>query len=270
MANFSPSDVSLLSRKVAFNFMASPIEWIKDPITRHFLEALSLFVPLSERTVIEIIRTFHLESEEINTLVKAFIKQEGQHAVIHRQANQLIQKRHPELKHIEALYQGFLNVMSKISSKRFQAATPVAFEHFTSAISKDILRESQYWIKNHKNDVVSFLEWHCLEELEHQAVCYQAYRSQYSSPWPIILATALFWLPLTLGSVFMVQFYCLIKEKHLFNPKQVFKLAKFMWRIIRISYKGITEYRNKHFTPWSQCDVTLYQETISRLNSKKP
>lgn len=270
--------ITLINRSVDFQFDQVESIWLKNTIKTQFMHGLSLLVPVSERAVIEILRkqlTPHT-SPNIQCLIKGVIKQEGQHAAMHRRANSVIFKSHPELKWVTSIQTGFMKLVRKISSPAFELAIPVAFEHITAAISKDVLTHQDYWfaqdhnrkIKPNKN-AIDFLLWHCLEELEHQAVCHKIYKHQYKSQWRVILCLFMFWLPITIASVFTVQFYLLIKDKTLLKPNNWPSYVWFIGRSFHLFMKGILKYRHKDYSVWSPEDLALYEAACQAFNNRQ-
>lgn len=268
-----PQTMPLTHRRVNFTFDRVESIWLSDSIKTQFMHALSLFIPTSERIVIEIMRkqlTKH-HDPDIRRLITDLIKQEGQHAAMHRRANLAILKRHPELAFVIRLQAGFMSLISKVISSSFELAIPVAFEHVTAAISKEVLTHQNYWLGGEAekhNEAAEFLLWHCLEELEHQSVCHLVYKSQYKDNWRIILSLLLLWLPLTILSIFTVQFYLLIKDKTLLKPKNWFHYVAFTARTGRLFLKGIFNYRKKDHDVWNKKDTALYQAAHDEFNQR--
>ncbi len=52
----TPSEFKITSRNPKFDFVDVPKVWMADAITSHFMNALSIFIPFSERSVSEILR----------------------------------------------------------------------------------------------------------------------------------------------------------------------------------------------------------------------
>lgn len=270
------TQVCLQERTVDFQFNDVPCIWLADTIKTHFMHSLSLFIPTSERAVIEILRKQlkQTNAPETQHLIHALIKQEGQHAAMHRRANRRILTQHPELKWIDSLHNFFMKWVRKFSSHGFELAIPVGFEHITAATSKHVLTHKNDWFKKHSNNqATDFLLWHCLEELEHQAVCLSIYRTVYPNTtlnnWRIILSLFLVWLPVTCFSVFTIQFYLLLKDKTLLSLGNWPKFLMFMGRTTGLFYKGLFTYRKNKHSAWSQKDITLYKTACDEFNQRQ-
>ena len=272
-----PKTMPLINRRVDFTFDNVPSDWLADSIKTQFMQALSLFIPTSERMVIDILRKHQSSShdKDIQLLIKDLIKQEGQHAVMHRRANFAITQLHPELKWVMIMQTKLMALILKISPQAFELSIPVAFEHFTAAISKDVLKNTSYWVgENPKNNTaVDFLLWHCLEELEHQGVCHLIYQNTYKHSFKnnirIILSLVLLWLPLTSLSIFSVQFYLLIKNKTLLNPRSWLPFSKFIGRIPLLFLNGAFKYQNKNKQTWNNKEIELYRSACHDFNQRQ-
>jgi len=260
---------SLTIRHPQFHFQSAPENWISNPIHLEFLEALSLFVPTSERFVIELMRKQDTLASPLKERVKAFIKQEGHHSAAHRAANLCILQKKPELSWVSRAYSIFLKGFEKLAPKSMRLAAPVAFEHFTSAISKDILVNQTKWINQQENDAVDFVVWHSLEELEHQSVCLEVYRSKYSTNLPIFISILLAWLPLTLSSIFIIQAYCLLRRGTILNPKHWLPYIRFTASIMRLSATGLTDYLRHDFNGWRKGDTVIYENALRQFIAKR-
>ncbi|MFY0640984.1 MAG: metal-dependent hydrolase [Bermanella sp.] len=272
-----PKILPLINRRVDFTFDKVQSVWLADTIKTQFMQALSLFIPTSERMVIAILRKHQnkVNNTDIQRLITDLIKQEGQHAAMHRRANSAILQNHPELKWVMIMQNKLMGFIQKVSSDGFLLSIPVAFEHFTAAISKDVLTHKDYWIseKSDNNAAIDFLLWHCLEELEHQGACHVIYQDTYKHSFKnnirIILSLFLFWLPVTIFSVFSVQLYLLIKDKTLLKPKNWLPCITFITRSSLLFLNGVFKYRKKDQLTWDKQEMALYQSACHAFNQRQ-
>lgn len=267
----------LITRRVDFTFDNVPPIWLADSIKTQFMQALSLFIPASERMVIDILRTHQnkVHDNDMQVLITDLIKQEGQHAAMHRRANQVIAQQHPELNWVIKIQGKLMGLIQKISPQAFLLSTPVAFEHFTAAISKDVLNNTNYWVgENPKNNTaVDFLLWHCLEELEHQGVCHLIYQNTYKHSLKnnirIILSLLLLWLPVTSLSIFSVQLYLLMKDKTLLKPQNWLPFVTFIGRTSLLFLNGIFKYQKSNHITWNKKEIELYRSACHNFNQRQ-
>ncbi len=259
----TPASVLVQPRTPEFDFEHAPRIWLKDEVASHFFNALSLYVPASEKLVIQVLREVKplIKSEQLHIQVQAVIRQEGQHAKLHRETNRWLLKRYPKLRWAVWLQEKAYQFIAKVLPA---ASIPAAFEHFTSALAKDYLKDTSQWAGENKNALVSFLTWHAIEELEHQAVCLDVYREvQPESKWLIPFSLALLWLPLTLMMLYGTQAYLLFQDGQLKKRS----VRQRFWQTIKHSapvlWTGIWRYRHKALRVWDAETLKLYEQSIN-------
>ncbi len=267
----TPADIQITSRRPKFDFSHVEKVWLADPIKTHFLNALSILIPQSERIVNEIMRQqlTCINDPTLKKEVQILIKQERAHALMHRQSNNTLKQHYPLITYFEKIQTGVMNQILKWSSPAFTLALPAAFEHFTAAVSRHFLTHHNNWTQGKQNQAIEFVNWHCLEEIEHQAVCLDVYKTEYSSGWRIVWVLLLFWLPLTLVSTFMIHLYLLHKDRELYRPKNWWPYFKFLARTTKLLSRGIFSYRIKHFNPWQEKDKELYQAALKQFSKSQ-
>ncbi len=264
----TPKNVQITARQPIFEFKETPAIWLSDPIKTHFMNALSVLIPFSEKTVNEIMRKnielFH--EAKLKKEIQTLIKQEGAHARMHRETNKILAGTgYTGILFFEKIQIRLMSLLRKVSTDVFELAMPAAFEHFTAAISRDFLSHEFYWTNNKENTAIEFSRWHALEELEHQAVCYDAFNSVYNNKYRLPMYLALIWLPVFVISTFTIQLYFLHKDRIVYQPKYWLAYLRFMGRCIKLFSKGIFSYSKVSFSPWSPQDETLYQKSLERF-----
>lgn len=267
----TPINVQITLRQPYFEFKDTPANWLGDPIKTHFMNALSILIPFSEKTVNEIMRKngHRIHEPKLQKEIQTLIKQEGTHARMHRQTNQLlVESGFTGILIFEKIQIRLMSLLRKISTDAFELAMPAAFEHFTAAISRDFLSQEDYWTNNKENTAIEFSKWHALEELEHQAVCYDVFNSIYKNKYRLSFNLAVIWLPVFIVSTFTIQLYFLHKDRVIYKPKYWSAYMSFMARSIKLFSKGIFSYSKTTFSPWSIQDETLYQKNLKSF--KKP
>lgn len=228
----------------------------------HFFHGLSIFIPASERYVSTIIQQqlASIDDERLYKQARVFIQQEGRHAYLHNRCNEILMHRYPRLKTFQRWQSKGLSLLDSLSSQPFRLAIPVSFEHFTANISRHFLQNQKDWTHEKSNSYIDFLHWHCAEELEHQALCYDVYRHKGKQKLRIPFSLLLFWLPITFVSVYGVQAYLLFKDRQLQRPKHWWNFAKFVFKTSHLLYGGIFKYTKKDYRPWTEEDEFLYQK----------
>jgi predicted metal-dependent hydrolase len=264
----TPAGIHITIRRPQFNFSHVEKVWLADPIKTHFLNALSVLIPTSERVVNDIMRSQlkRIHDPILKQEVQLLIKQEGAHALMHRQSNDILKQQYPLINRFEKIQTGVMNQILKWGSPAFVLALPAAFEHFTAAISRDFLTHHHHWTQGKQNQAIEFVNWHCLEEIEHQAVCLDVYKTKHSSGWRLVWVLLLFWLPLTLASTFAIHLFLLHKDKVIYRPQNWLPYLKFVARSTLLLSKGIFSYRKKQFTLWQDRDKKLYHAALKRFS----
>lgn len=259
--------IDIKVRKPSFDFTSVPEIWLSTAQTSHFMNALSVFIPATERLVIDILRRRipRVHNPQLRVEVLQLIKQEGTHARLHRLANQQLAEAgfsaiegltHWQVKAFEFLI--------KFMPTSFVTSIPAAMEHFTVNISRAVLIEQKYWQGNtEENEAVRFLIWHAGEELEHQAVCFDVYREFGHKPLWFSLSLILFWMPLSALSTYLVQGYFLAKSRRLKTLTDWRRWAGFIGDSLPLFFSGAWKYCRKGYTPWTKDQLRLLQNTNS-------
>jgi uncharacterized protein len=258
----TPDDIIIEPRRPEFNFNAIPQYWLRDPFTTHFMNALSVLVPYSERTVIDIIRKYEhkISDPKLQREIAALIKQEGRHSFEHYRCNKvLVECGYSEIKRYERIQQVFIRLLRKIDVAIWELSMPAAFEHFTSAISKVFIRHQDEWTGGKENTAVTFTGWHALEELEHQAVCFDVFAAVKKKTWLISVFLLILWIPTIVLSLYGIHFYLLHKDKLLSSPSHWKRYFRFITWSMPIFTRGALKYANTNYHPWNSQDQETYQ-----------
>ncbi|MDA3898677.1 MAG: metal-dependent hydrolase [Desulfobacteraceae bacterium] len=264
----TPEGIDIVPRRPEFDFSGVSKYWLKDPFTSQFMNALSIVVPLSERTVIDIVRKYadNITDPKLVRDIDALIRQEGRHALMHLRCNDLLKKcGYPALRPFEQFHKFFIKILRRISPPVWELAMPAAFEHFTSAISRDFIVNQAFWTGDQSNAAIDFTNWHALEELEHQAVCFDVFAAFEKRTWLLTLSLFFIWMPATLVSVYGIQFYFLLKDGILLKRKNWGSYLKFIFQSLPMLTRGAFKYVNKGFRPWNPKDVQIYQAQKQKI-----
>lgn len=150
--------------------------WYDDqPIVTHFMNAISLAIPESERFLVRVVKPYLSVSLPADVLeeLKRFVAEENTHSLHHTKFNKDLKRHHypvdAALKFISFGY-GFLY---KIFSKKTQLAIGVCFEHMTSVIAtfgfdNEVMTEGI-------SKAYDLFIWHAFEELNHRSVMHELY-----------------------------------------------------------------------------------------------
>jgi uncharacterized protein len=266
----TPDDIVIEPRRPEFDFSGVGKYWLRDPFTSHFMNALSIVVPHSERTVIEIVRKYAdaISDPKLLQDMDALIRQEGRHTLMHLRCNDLLKKcGYPAIRLFERFQKFFVGMLRRISPPAWELAMPAAFEHFTSAISRDFAVNRTFWTGDRSNAAVDFTNWHAFEELEHQAVCFDVFSALEKRTWLLTLSLLFVWMPATLASVYGMQLYFLLKDGILLKRKNWGPYLRFIFQTLPMLTRGALKYAGKGFRPWSPKDVDIYRAQKRRVQN---
>lgn len=265
----TPEGLDIVPRWPEFDFSSVGKYWLKDPFTSQFMNALSIVVPLSEKTVIDIVRKYadKITDPKLIREMDALIRQEGRHTLMHLRCNDLLKNcGYSALRPFERFHRFFIRTLRRVSPPAWELAMPAAFEHFTSAISRDFIVNRHFWAADLSNAAIDFTNWHALEELEHQAVCYDVFTTLEKRGWLLTLSLLFIWMPATLVSVYGLQFYFLLKDGILLKPKNWGSYLKFIFQSLPMLTRGALKYTDKEFRPWSPKDIQIYQAHKEKMS----
>ena len=278
----TPVEIQIRPRQQHFDFHQVPHNWLKNLATSHFMNAVSVLIPESERIVIRTLRDHqnNIQDQELKTAVQGLVKQEALHAAAHRQSNRVMAARYPAVKYFERWQ---VIVMSWLGKRIKPLSIPVAFEHFTSALAKSVLAQPESWTGGKDNVATQFLLWHAFDELEHQSVCLDIYRNsltpradveaqgpltqtiQAAESVPVSnylsLALLLLWVPMMVVSTYGIQIYLLTKDGAWKKRRHWSDWAGCLKMTLPILCRGIWRYRRLHLCQWQADDLALYQRS---------
>ena len=263
------AEITITPRKVDFDFSDVPEKWLSTIEASHFMNALSVTIPVTERFVIENLRKSlnRVENPQLREELLGVIKQEGMHARFHKKVNRFLSEggftRIPLLERIQSF--GF-DWVQKLMPQSFVDSIPAAMEHFTANISKSVLKDHSLWFdEGADNDAVRFLKWHALEELEHQAVCFDLYKELGHKSFFFSLSLVVLWMPLTALYIYGIHLYLLLKTRRLRGLHRWRKYVSFIGKTLPLFFSGAWKYCRKDYTPWTLEDSHLFE-----CNNKPP
>lgn len=190
----SPEYVSLNIRKIPFDFPNDMnTQWIPEkPELCAMINGASLTMPFLEPFLIKSINDTldKIEDPQLKKEVKGFVGQEAHHFKMHRKFNDLLIKKHPQLKEIE---EEMRHSYSKLSKKSLQVrmAYTAGFEAMTMGITKWLVGDRVALFAGADPRATSFVLWHMVEETEHKRVAHDAYAAVFGHGFKSYLFRAL-------------------------------------------------------------------------------
>ncbi len=252
-----------------------PRYWLGgDPFKTRFCDAMSTIFPEGERYFISCVRDFRdqVTDPQLEQEIKDFMRQEGQHGMIHRQFNAHLKAQGIAVDKLEGLTGKFLfGVMRRFLPKKHTLAATAAAEHLTSIMAEAML-ESSDMMRAADPRMFALYAWHAMEEMEHKAVAFDVMQKVAKVWYPrriqtLIEVTIAFNLHILLYTGYMLR-----KDGLGWAP--FFKqMAKGLWWVygprglFTASWRTYFRYYKPGYHPWHQPPVAsypLWPETFNR------
>jgi predicted metal-dependent hydrolase len=152
-----------------------PRHWLAgDAYKSRFFDALSTMFPVGERFFMECVRDFRdqVQDPKMREDIRLFIRQEGQHTMVHNQYNARLKRQGIDVEMILRRHDAWMfGFQRRHLSKRYTLALTAAMEHLT-AISAHALFDRRGTMDGADPRVRAMYAWHAIEEVEHRAVAF--------------------------------------------------------------------------------------------------
>lgn len=145
-----------------------------DPFKTRFFDAMSLMFPDGERYFISCVRDFRdaVTDPGLQQAIKDFIRQEGQHGLIHRQFNASLKAQGIDVDRLEGYTRSFLfGFMRRFLPGKHNLACTAASEHLTAIMAQTFFVPGGAMASGDPR-MRALYTWHAMEEMEHKAVAF--------------------------------------------------------------------------------------------------
>jgi predicted metal-dependent hydrolase len=155
-----------------------------DPFKTRLFDAFSVLFPEGERFFINCVRDYRdrVTDPAQQQEVKDFIRQEGQHGLVHDAFNRRLAAQGVAVKHIEKILHRLMEDERRLFPKRFTLACTAAAEHMTAVTTHGFSRNGQQFLDADRRLNALYL-WHGMEEIEHKAVAFDVLREVARGGW---------------------------------------------------------------------------------------
>ncbi len=184
---------SLIPRKVKFDWMNTPLEWIPgQPFASHFINEINTILPAGEFWFCRLYNKALplVTDEKLREDVQMFIRQEAMHARAHGSAIAEYLKAHNvdtdrNSKIMDLLFDKLLAdeplglKVPKLLEKRWLLArlgVVATIEHMTCVLGNYVLRNKTWDEVGADPVLLDLLRWHGAEEVEHRSVAFDLYQ----------------------------------------------------------------------------------------------
>lgn len=145
-----------------------------DPFKTRFFDAMSTIFPEGERFFISCVRDYRdqITDPQLAQEVKDFIRQEGQHGMIHNQFNDRLRAQGIDVDKLEAFERKMMfDIVRKYHSKEFTLSLTAASEHMTAIMAHSFFERREV-LEQADPRMRAMYAWHAMEEVEHKAVAF--------------------------------------------------------------------------------------------------
>jgi predicted metal-dependent hydrolase len=225
-------------RRMDFSFASTQKYWWSgDPFMTHFMNNLSSLFPYGEKFFVDSVRAVRdqVSDPQLQKDISAFIGQEAMHSKEHATYNDYAAEHGIDLERLELRIKVLLEWVTRFTSRKQRLAATCALEHFTATMAEQLLRREDITTQMDDPKMYKLWMWHAIEENEHKAVCYDAYKAVGGGylvrTLTMILTTFLFF-----GVIMGFQVHLMRKDGQLFN-----------WRSWAYGLKTLLGPRNGYF-----------------------
>ena len=196
-----------------------PKYWLGgDPFKTRFFDAMSTLFPEGEKFFITCVRDYREQITDpvLNQEVKDFMRQEGQHGMVHTQFNNRLKAQGVGVDGIEDQMRRILGRIRSFMPRTFTLGQTAAAEHMTAIMAHSFFHRREV-MEDADPRIRAMYAWHAVEEIEHKAVAYDVLTK---------VAKASYFM-----RIFTMLYVSLIFPLHTFLiMSHMFKVDGFSWR----------------------------------------
>jgi predicted metal-dependent hydrolase len=151
-----------------------PRYWLGgDPFKTRLFDAMSCLFPEGEKYFITCVRDYRdrITDPVLNQEVKDFMRQEGQHGMVHTQFNNRLKAQGVDVERIENQMTRILARLRSILPRTFTLAQTAAAEHMTAIMAHSFFHRREL-LEDADPRIRAMYAWHAVEEIEHKAVAF--------------------------------------------------------------------------------------------------
>ncbi|MGH6648627.1 metal-dependent hydrolase [Aquabacterium sp.] len=244
-----------------------------DPFKTRFFDAMSTIFPEGERFFISCVRDFRDQVSDpvLREEIKHFIRQEGQHGIVHSQYNERLKKQGIDVDMLEGIQRGLIEWMRRNLPKKHTLASTAAAEHMTSIMAhsffsrKDVMAAADPRMR-------AMYAWHAMEEIEHKSVAFDVMQKVAKVWYPRrVLAMVEVTLGFTINAMLSTRYMLKVDG---FSRWQRTKLwAQGLWWLYKPGtglfmsmFAMYMHYYKPGFHPWQHGQMDSYQLWLNTFN----
>jgi len=171
-------------RRPSFDFSDTPARWSAIPEFAQIMNASSLWIPHLERFLNRVmtralseLRADDLQTPQIKSDVRLFIRQEANHYALHGAFNAILARHGYEVAELERQFAAEFEKLFETRSLAFLCAYCEGFETLGPPSALVWLDEIEDLLVGARPEVVRLWKWHLMEEYEHRTVCHDVFHA---------------------------------------------------------------------------------------------
>ncbi|MES2091702.1 MAG: metal-dependent hydrolase [Pseudomonadota bacterium] len=244
-----------------------------DAFKTRFFDAMSTMFPEGERFFISCVRDFRDQVTDpvLMQEIKDFIRQEGQHGIVHTQFNNRLKAQGIDVDMLERMEKQLLfNIVRKYVPKKHTLATTAAAEHMTAIMAHSFFERKEV-LESADPRMRAMYAWHAMEEIEHKAVAFDVMQKIAKVWYPRrVLAMMEVTLGFTIHALLITRY--MLKVDGFSRWERTKMWAKGLWWLYKpgglfLSIFGhYIQYYKPGFHPWQTGQMHSYQLWLDTLN----
>lgn len=251
-----------------------PRYWLDgNPFRTRFFDAMSIMFPEGERYFISCVRDFRdaVTDARLRQDIQAFIRQEGQHGMVHSQFNDRLRAQGVDVDRIEGYTRRFLfGFMRRFLPKKHTLAATAACEHLTTLLARGIFA-NRGALDAADPRLHALYSWHAMEELEHRAVAFDVMQ-QVAGVGYLRRCAALLESTLTFNAQVLLYLLIMLKSDDFTRGQRLRMLLPGLWwaygprGVFTRDLRAWLRYFKPGFHPWDVAQMPSYELWLDTFN----
>ena len=239
--------------------------------TRYF-DAMSTIFPEGERYFISCVRDYRdqITDPQMRADVKDFMRQEGQHGIVHSQYNDRLRQQGIDVDMLENTQRSISNWARSKFKPVVTLADTAAAEHLTATMAEALCEDPKV-LGQADHRMRAMYAWHAMEEMEHKAVAFDVLQKVAKAGYlrrtfALLMVTMLFNLNVALTTRYMLKVDGFSRWQRM---KMFAKGAWWLFGIGGLYTRMIPSYLaffKPGFHPWDAGVVPTYQVWLDTFN----
>ena len=189
-------------RKPPFTFDAECTPWLWQPRNPDFSElcnAISFAAPAFERYIVKVVQLAapRLAGTPVQQEADDFLRQEAQHARMHRRHVAALVAQYPALAQTQDEIDWAYSDLLERESLEFHLAYVTDVEATFTPFFGMMLNNENVLFRGGRDSVASLFLWHFMEEIEHRSSAFSIFEAAVGRPWRRVPMMAKVWRHIT-------------------------------------------------------------------------